>query len=64
MRKRLFLILLATASAAGKSCTAVSPGQCTETNNCLKCGAASDYDCEQCCPGCKQVAAPPYKYCV
>lgn len=32
-------------------------------HSCLKCGTKSDYDCEECCPGCTPVDKPPYKYC-
>ena len=64
---RFFLLttalLLGTAAASGKSCTAVTPNKCTDTDSCLKCGNASAYDCEACCPGCKQVTAGAYKYC-
>lgn len=52
--------------AAGKECVEVKPAQCGTSKSgsgCLKCGTASDYDCEQCCPDCKRVQAPPYSYC-
>ena len=50
---------------SGKGCTAVPKDQCgTGTDNsCLKCGTASAYDCEECCPGCTQIVKAPYKYC-
>ena len=50
----------------GKTCKAVTKGQCgtkVGTNTCLKCGSGDMYDCEECCPGCFQVSRGGYKYC-
>ena len=59
------LFATAAGAAVGKSCTAVPLSKCGKdyTDNCLKCGTKSDYDCEQCCPGCKLVKQDPYQYC-
>lgn len=63
----LLCVLVAIASAAPTNggCTAVPKAQCGTdwSNNCLKCGSGSGYECEQCCPGCQQVSKGSYKYC-
>ena len=47
-------------------CVEVSPDKCgvkTGYNTCLKCGSASSYDCEECCPGldkCASMSASDY----
>jgi hypothetical protein len=35
----------------------------TGVNTCLKCGDASSYDCEKCCPGTTMVHKGEYSYC-
>ena len=64
MRSVLLITLFATATY-GKGCTAVPKDKCGKDfdHSCLKCGTKSDYDCEECCPGCTPVDKPPYKYC-
>eukprot|EP00966_Prymnesium_polylepis_P118288 2734937-Prymnesium_polylepis.1 len=54
----------AFASVTG-SCAAVPRDQCgiDFEHSCLRCGTASSYDCEECCPGCKSVSKSSYKYC-
>ena len=49
----------------GKGCTAVPLKQCGKdyTDNCMKCGTKSDYDCEKCCPGCTLETKGVYSYC-
>jgi len=48
-------------------CQAVrSKSQCgtSYTDNCLHCDPSKQYDCTECCPGCKQVTKGPNTYCV
>jgi hypothetical protein len=51
----------------GKQCIAVSDvaqcGTTTGKNTCLKCGKASSYDCEECCPGLTRVVKGGYAWC-
>jgi len=51
--------------AEGTTCSAVTRDQCGTTwqTSCLECGSSSNFDCEKCCPGCKQVAKSSAKYC-
>ena len=65
MRLSSLLVWLSAAIVSGKGCTAVPKDKCGKDfdHSCLKCGTKSDYDCEQCCPGCTPVDKPPYKYC-
>ncbi len=60
----LALISLTTGTR-GEDCTPVPKDKCGTDwdNSCLKCGTASAYDCEECCPNCKQVTKGEYKYC-
>lgn len=46
-------------------CSPIAPAQCgTEAfGNCLKCGDSGSYDCEECCPSCKQVSKADWKFC-
>ena len=71
--KKIVVIVLLTITiylclienAIGKGCTAVPLKQCGKdyTDNCLKCGEKSDYDCEKCCPGCTLETKGVYSYC-
>ena len=66
MRIAAFLLLCAVLpQISAKGCTAVPLAKCGTdfTNNCLKCGTASDYDCTECCPGCSSISKPPYTFC-
>ena len=65
MRLSSLLLSLSAALVSGKGCTAVPKDKCGKDfdHSCLKCGTKSDYDCEECCPGCTPVDKPPYKYC-
>jgi len=50
----------------GKKCTEVPEylcGNTTGTNTCLKCGKASAYDCEDCCPGLQKISKMGYSWC-
>lgn len=51
---------------ASKKCTAVTKDKCPTSgyNACMKCGGESSYDCEECCPGFKQVTMGQYKFCM
>ena len=62
----LAICALFPAVVAGKGgCVAVPKDKCGDQwfNSCLKCGTASSFDCEECCPGCKLVSKAPYYYC-
>ena len=62
----IVLFLCATLeTASAQECHAVARAQCGTdyTNNCLKCGSGSKFDCEECCPGCTQTTKGDYKYC-
>lgn len=67
-------MLLVTAAAPplvkAKGCQAVTRDKCGthspgkyDSHSCLKCGTQSDYDCEECCPGCSQIVKGTFKYC-
>lgn len=60
------LVVCATISkSSAQSCKAVPLSQCGHdfTDNCLKCGSDSSFDCEECCPGCTLDTKGQYKYC-
>jgi predicted esterase len=66
MSRSLTITLACFAAVAHAApCTPVTKDTCGTdwTNSCLKCGTASAYDCELCCPGCSQVVKSGYKYC-
>jgi len=58
-------LLVTFAQNSQKSCVEVPKAKCGDptSDNCLKCGTSSDFDCEECCPGCKQITTGAYKYC-
>jgi len=46
-------------------CTPVTRANCgiDYTDNCMKCGNSSAWDCEECCPGCTMAKKGDYAYC-